>query len=99
MHVRSYLIASAIAIFSINIYSYTCLQFTLFFLTTTVIGAFGVLITILIHILLSSTYKTGIKIESTNKELETFRNKMLVSISYPYSDSNFNVFFLSKTRR
>lgn len=79
MQLKSILIASALAILSINVYSSTCFSVTYFCLLITFAIIFGIFIALVIHIILSSTYKTGIKTESTFKELETFRNKILVS--------------------
>lgn len=82
MQTKNILISSVILFLGINLYSCTCFSITFFHFITIFAITFGIFFAILVHILLSSTYKTGIRIEPVYKELEYFRNKILVSFNF-----------------
>lgn len=88
MHIRTIAGSVLIIFLAVIIYSPLCFSLSLINLLTVFAVTLGILFAIWIHILLSSRYKTGIGIDPVHKELERFRNKLLVYAVHYVFQSN-----------
>lgn len=78
MHTRVYAIPVIIACVAIIICYPLCLTVSVFGVLTTFAILLSIIGVIWVHILLSSAHKTGVGIEHVHKELDVFRNKLMV---------------------
>lgn len=84
MHTRIYALPVIIACVAVYICYPVCLSVSIFGVLTifaVLISGIGV---VWVHILLSSPHKTGVGIEHVHKDLDIFRNKLMVGVKLFY---------------
>lgn len=74
----TYFASIGIVVVSISYYFPICLMWNVFGLLTFSSILISLFAVIWVHILLSSTYKTGALVEQVNTEIDVYRNKLMV---------------------